>query len=751
MNRNLLLITFFILFIISARSQVYDFTDFGGLQSAGIIPEDFTKLSSVKFKEDKEQTEASKNRREQKDKETFLLESNFLMDNILHSGQVLFGDPVTNYLNEIKDEIFKDDPDAGGQIRVYTLRSTEVNAFTSNNGIVLVTTGLIEQVENEAQLAFILCHEFSHYLEKHALTGYVETKKMDRGDGIYKSLKTKDTNLEKFRYSKELETEADDLGFELFEKTKYSLDAVKGVFDVLLYAYLPFDELEFNKRFFDDNRFVLPSGYFLDTLSAITAEEDYDDAEHTHPNIKKRRELINTKLETTTNSNSERQLYIQPEAEFDFVQKLCRYDGCELYLNNIEYQDAIYQAYLLMQSDSSNIYLEQVIVQALYGLSMYHNQNIEKPWNRGFMEVEGKSQQVFYLFDKLPDNQLNILALKQAWALHKKQPGNKYYLSVCKQLAHELKDMHDLVLKDFYTAAQAQKDTTTLIEMKSDSTVLSLEKSYEADDKAVRITKKSAKYEMIKKAEKELKVKIESSYWKFAFTAYMDDKDFIALFEQDEQAETADKFITTFKKRRPVYHLGADELVIVNPVYLKIDERTKNPVLYEAAEKARLDLKDKIMACADALNMEIEYLDHNLLDAAEVSKFNDLAQLNAWLDEQLDHADAEVQMLNSNSEDFLQLSNTYKIDHFAWVGIVGFTEKENDWVKLFYAWVGGIYLPVAIVDVATPDYWTYMFVLVADAKTGEIQMTFYNAVEVKDNASTQKSNLYYILQQIKNK
>ena len=751
MKHKIHLLLLALAFSTTSFTQVYDFTHFAGLKSDGKVPEDFTKLSSVKFREDKENAGSSKNRREQKDKEAFLLESNFLMDDILHSGNVIFGDPVTNYLNKIKDEILKDDPKAKKEIRIYTLRSNEVNAFTANNGIVLVTTGLVSQVENEAQLAFILCHEFNHYFEKHAINSYVETKKMERGDGIYKSLNSKNFDLERFRYSKELETEADELGFELYQKSAYSTEAIKGVFDVLLYSYLPFDEVEFSKSYFDNNRYILPSQYFLDTLSAITAEDDYDDETSTHPNIKKRRELIYAKIEKINSSNTDKKLFIQPETDFDHVQKLCRYDGCELYLNHIEYQDAIYQAYLLQQNDKDNPYLTKVIAQALYGMSMYHNENEEQPWTRGFMQIEGKSQQVFYLFDKLPDTELNTLALKYAWAVHQVEPENAYFNTICEQLAFQLTDKNNLDKKDFYSATEALKDTTTTNIVKSDSTILSEDKSYEVNSKNPKITKKSSKYETIKKAEKSVKEKVESSYWKFAFTDYMDDKEFTVLFDQDKQKSDADKYVTTYKKRRPEYHLGEKELVIVNPLYLKIDETTKNPVQYEAAEKARLDLKTKITTCSDALNMDIEYLDHNLLDENEAQKFNDLAVLNAWLDEELDHQDVEVPVQNSMAEDFKLLAKKYEMDHFAWMGIVGFTEKEHDWNKLFYGWIGGFYLPFAIADVVTPDYFTYIFVLVADAEKGEIQMTYYNAVEVKDGDSVQKSNIYYILQQIKNK
>jgi hypothetical protein len=40
----------------------------------------------------------------------------------------------------------------------------------------------------KAQLAFVLCHEFTHYVQKHPLIEYVENKAMEKGSGIYRNL-----------------------------------------------------------------------------------------------------------------------------------------------------------------------------------------------------------------------------------------------------------------------------------------------------------------------------------------------------------------------------------------------------------------------------------------------------------------------------------------------------------------------------------------------------------------------------------
>ncbi|MGG6241036.1 M48 family metallopeptidase [Nodosilinea sp. AN01ver1] len=47
--------------------------------------------------------------------------------------------------------------------------SNEVNAFATPGGFVYVTTGLLQEADNEAQLASVLAHEIAHINERHSI------------------------------------------------------------------------------------------------------------------------------------------------------------------------------------------------------------------------------------------------------------------------------------------------------------------------------------------------------------------------------------------------------------------------------------------------------------------------------------------------------------------------------------------------------------------------------------------------------
>jgi len=54
-------------------------------------------------------------------------------------------------------------------LRVYIVETPEFNAAAMPNGAIMVNTGLLLRMQNEAQLAFVLGHEITHFLHRHTL------------------------------------------------------------------------------------------------------------------------------------------------------------------------------------------------------------------------------------------------------------------------------------------------------------------------------------------------------------------------------------------------------------------------------------------------------------------------------------------------------------------------------------------------------------------------------------------------------
>lgn len=56
-------------------------------------------------------------------------------------------------------------------IRIALQRSDEINAFAVPGGLILVTTGLMESVQDDEELAFVIGHELGHFANRDHLRG----------------------------------------------------------------------------------------------------------------------------------------------------------------------------------------------------------------------------------------------------------------------------------------------------------------------------------------------------------------------------------------------------------------------------------------------------------------------------------------------------------------------------------------------------------------------------------------------------
>ena len=143
----------------------------------------------------------------------------------------------------------------GLEVDVLVFKDPTVNAWAYPNGTVAVQTGLLAAVENEAQLAAIMGHEVSHFLNRHA---YIQIKSKQTQSLIGKSLGalatvavasqtgTVDTalldsgqiwtDLVTSGYSRKLETAADSQGLELMIAAGYPPEQAIPAFESMRIA-----------------------------------------------------------------------------------------------------------------------------------------------------------------------------------------------------------------------------------------------------------------------------------------------------------------------------------------------------------------------------------------------------------------------------------------------------------------------------------------------------------------------------------
>ena len=403
-------------FVLTTIVKAQDFNNYKPIKAEGIIPKEFITPSATKYKADIKKINDKTKRKEKQNRKRFALETNFVLDDILQSGLVLFNDKITNYLNQVMKILIKNGETKFAKTKIYALRSSAVNAFATGRGEIFVTFGLLAQMENEAQLAFILSHELTHIEEQHALELFLETNDVKK-DGskrdVLKNGRLNDKLLGKHNYKKELESEADEKGLKRFLNTSYSIASIREVFDVLKYSYLPFDDVVFDYNIFQNDAYILPESYRLANVKAINGEtEDKDDSKSSHPNIANRKKNLIAALENVNDTGKSE--YLVSKEQFNTVQQMARFELPLLYLKSEQFVQAVYTSYLLLKKYPESIYLKKCMAKSLYYQAKYSN-DTAYTYTSDYKEVEGESQRLHYLMEQIKAPELTILAMRYAW------------------------------------------------------------------------------------------------------------------------------------------------------------------------------------------------------------------------------------------------------------------------------------------------------------------------------------------------
>lgn len=132
------------------------------------------------------------------------------------------------------------------EIRIYILDIPMFNASMAPNGMMHVWSGLLLRVKNEAELAFVLGHEYRHYAAKHSLAQYQSMRDTANvlsffgliaagvGVGFVGSLAQLAALGALFSYGRDQEREADEGGLEALTANGYDPRAGGAIWAGLL-------------------------------------------------------------------------------------------------------------------------------------------------------------------------------------------------------------------------------------------------------------------------------------------------------------------------------------------------------------------------------------------------------------------------------------------------------------------------------------------------------------------------------------
>ena len=591
MIKNTLLFWAAWLLSVSLYAQKTEFNkDYTPVIAKGEVPEVFLKLSREKYEKALEKDITGNERRQtRKSKEEFLLSSNYKLNNFLLSGTVLFGDPLTRYVNDVADVILADEPELRKKLSFFVTKNASVNAAATHQGYVFINMGMLAQVQNEAQLAYIIGHEVAHYTEEHVLAGHLESTEIRKGES-FKDLRKADKISLLSSYSKEKEFQADDMGLKRILKTDYSTEKCFGIFDVMQYSYLPYDEVVFEKSFFESGDYVLPDAYFMEELQGIKRSDDYDDSKSTHPNTRKRREQF---IDASLDYDAKGKAFIVSEERFHQVRNMARLEMSGIYLTNRDYANAVYNAYLNLKSFPDNRFAKLCMGKALYAMAKYKHNDRKREVLPYYKKIEGNIQQVYYFLHEIDNKELSILAARYLTQLQNEYPDDEAVQLFTDDAIKALVTDHELSLSYFESEPRPDEE----------------QEAEESEEDLENLSK----YEKIKRLRKKAKVE---EYYRYAFVGLMDPDSYFAKrfdycerhFKKGEEKDLSQlswKERIEYEKQRFTENnsqveagsrkLGIDDIVIVDPFYVSVDFRsnTDEKIRFLKSEQKQIDFYDK--------------------------------------------------------------------------------------------------------------------------------------------------------------
>ena len=91
---------------------------------------------------------------------------------LFRQGKLLADPALTGYVNRVAARLRPPDCPAQLKFEVYIENDPFLNAYAYPNGFILMTTGMLAHLDDEAQLAAVLAHEMAHGINREALRAF---------------------------------------------------------------------------------------------------------------------------------------------------------------------------------------------------------------------------------------------------------------------------------------------------------------------------------------------------------------------------------------------------------------------------------------------------------------------------------------------------------------------------------------------------------------------------------------------------
>lgn len=711
-------IVFWVTFATALNAQQF-FDNYQPLRSSGKIPTDFLLTTQQKIEHDNQSdlTQVAKKRRNE-----FVNQINYSVDELLRSGEVVFGDTISAFLTSIGNRLLENNPTLRSKLRFYCYNTADANAFSTRQGIILLSTGLIAQVTSEAQLAYVLAHEIVHFEQKHVFESYKF------------QLKNKFTSQEEFKrltsnYSKDNELEADKLAVKLVRDAGYNPAEILKTFDVLLYAHLPFEEIQFSPQYLATKELIIPAEFPVIKPRPISANSKYNDYLQSHPNIDKRKLFAEKEIAQFVDWKVVKNF---DTLAFNFVRNISRFEFVRKKVFSNEPIEALYAIFVLEKNFPNSFFLKEMKAQAWLDVmkTTETSANFNSPYVKWISKkivfrkkFEGQISILSQFINSVSTPAILTLGLRQIYDLYKSDSLSPVLVKIKDRAIQLVAESYEFPFESFSIENYEQGKQ-------------SLERLKEIERENAQNGTSNDKYSVIMNQSKGYSFSFRIDSTKFYLYGLSDlrlDSSFVKAYNKykqaglDKEAES-DRFARKSDtdqqqekriKQQNELKLSADSILVLRPwVY---SSRPNKSINVKKTLKTENMMHEAILENAKALDINAVLLDYYDTTKLNADNWNQIAQLTesvnrAIEDEKFDAFVVDIQQLKA-------IQQAYGIDKLLVIDYLHSYEPNLTFgnITLFTILlpVGLIYFPIELLS-AHLSYWQFH---VIDLNTGEIVLS----------------------------
>ena len=267
----------------------------------------------------------------------------------IEEGVFYFSSDITDPFNTIFQQIVKSNPSLRNEnLKLLVSRHPYPNAYCTGTGVIVFNLELLPWLENESQIAFVLCHEIAHHTLNHVNNATLERISHLYSEKTQKQLKkikkretgsyTQANNLlkgfvfEERRHSRFHEAEADSLALVYLENTPYNTNAAIGCLEQLdKVDGQRFDPSIHLQEIFHTDAYPFKEHWLEEEVGIFATKQPVEewnrDSIKTHPDCSKRIQLLQTYLKESNSYkgndiSDQQEIYetLSFEADYELTQ-----------------------------------------------------------------------------------------------------------------------------------------------------------------------------------------------------------------------------------------------------------------------------------------------------------------------------------------------------------------------------------------------------------------------------------------------